>query len=287
MIVNSDIDIKQYYRFIEFVSKLSGINLPHERFKLIALDNYKAESKNEFLVKRFSEAYLYLINNVNQLLTKEILIKSYFLLSERILEDDIANKVLSVYYENYDEASHYLASLIHFAVLNNVNELNIEFAFMVANLVMLKRKRYPLIPLEFNQTAYREIIESKDISKLTLYFGGIERFSKAKTTDNKQQNVDEIIDRIKEFRSILRNKYHVKKLYLYGSFAKGSNHETSDLDFLVIFLEDILNFERIKIKEKIKNYLFELFNISVDLIDFTNAIENLDINEMENIITII
>ena len=128
MIVNNDIDIKLYYRFIEFVAKLSGISLPHERFKLIVLDNFKAESKDEIFVKRFSEAYLYLLNNVNQTLTKEVLIRAYFLLTNTIMEDDKALLILSTYYKNYDEVSHYLSGVIHFTILNNVDESKIEFA---------------------------------------------------------------------------------------------------------------------------------------------------------------
>ena len=66
-------NIKQYYRFIEFVSKLVGIDLPHERFKLLALDEFKAESKTELKIKALADSYMYLINNINQSLTTKII----------------------------------------------------------------------------------------------------------------------------------------------------------------------------------------------------------------------
>ena len=287
MIVNNDIDIKLYYRFIEFVAKLSGISLPHERFKLIVLDNFKAESKDEIFVKRFSEAYLYLLNNVNQTLTKEVLIRAYFLLTNTIMEDDKALLILSTYYKNYDEVSHYLSGVIHFTILNNVDESKIEFAFMLSNLIMLKKKRHPLIPYEFNQEKYHEIVNNHDLSKLILFFGEIERYTKKILLEPKEINFDELIDKLKQAKVILKNKYYVQKLYLYGSYAKGKVSKTSDLDLLVIFSGGLLNFERIQIVEKISKYLLELLKIKVDLLDFTHAMEKLDINEMENIITII
>ena len=76
-------------------------------------------------------------------------------------------------------------------------------------------------------------------------------------------------------------------MYLYGSFAKEKTLKTSDLDLLIIFDEKIVNFEKKGKKQKLAEYLNQKFNIKIDLIDFTSAIENLDLNEMENIITII
>ena len=76
-------------------------------------------------------------------------------------------------------------------------------------------------------------------------------------------------------------------MYLYGSFAKEKTLKTSDLDLLVIFDEKITNFEKKEKKQKLAEYLNQKLNIKIDLIEFTSAIENLDLNEMENIITLI
>ena len=57
MLVSREIDIKLYYRFVEFASRLIGFTLPHERFKRIILDDYKAESIEEKEVKAFANAY--------------------------------------------------------------------------------------------------------------------------------------------------------------------------------------------------------------------------------------
>lgn len=49
----------------------------------------------------------------------------------------------------------------------------------------------------------------------------------------------EIIDKNSEGLLHLIEKYKVAKLYLFGSFAKGSFQNTSDIDFIVYFLPDI------------------------------------------------
>ena len=286
MIVNNEMEIKFFYRFIEFTSKLLGVDLPHERFKLLALSNYKAESKLELQVKSFAEAYLYLINNINQVLTKTIIKKTYFILTDKILEEEKCKNILEEFYKNYDETSHHLATLIHFKVLDSVEDRKIEFSFMMSNLVMMKKKNNPLIPYAFMFDSYFKSIKDKNFSKLMCIFVEIEANSKPKYNYVKLSQ-ELIIEEIKKCNSLLKCKYNVKKLYLYGSFAKEKITESSDLDLLVIYDKKLLNFERCKNNGNLINYLSNKLQINVDLIDFTHAMENMDINEMENIITII
>lgn len=286
MIVNNNMEIKHFYRFIEFTSKLLGVNLPHERFKMIALDNFKAESKEEIEVKNFAEAYLYLTNNTNQILTTTIINKAYYLLTDIMLEEEKSKKILKVYYQNYDETSHYLAALVHFVVLDSVIERSVEFAFMISNLIMLKKQRYPLIPYIFMYDAYFKAIADRNLNKLMFIYAEIEAGSKPKYNP-KELNQEYIITEIKLCKSILKRKYNVKKLYLYGSYAKQKTSMTSDLDLLVIYDKNLINFERCRNNDQLIKFLSERFQITVDLLDFTHAMTNLDINEMENVITLI
>ena len=286
MIVNNDMEIKFFYRFIEFTSKLLGVDLPHERFKLLVLDSFKAESTTEIKVKSFSESYLYLINNVNQSLTTAIIKKAYYLLTDIMLDEEKCNIILKEFYKHYDETSHYLAALIHFKVLDNVEERKVEFAFMMSNLIMLKKKRNPFIPYEFMFDAYFKAIENKNIDKLMYIYAEIEGNSKP-NYNQVELTQDKIIEKVKQCKSILKNKYNVKKLYLYGSYAKQKTSQSSDLDLLVIFGKELLNIERCKNSDALIKYLSIKLQITVDLLDFTHAMDNLDINEMENIITLI
>lgn len=47
-------------------------------------------------------------------------------------------------------------------------------------------------------------------------------------------NSEEIINKIEEKKNTIR-KYHVKKIGLFGSFAKNKSHKKSDIDLLVEF----------------------------------------------------
>ena len=285
MIVNNDNEVKWLYRFIEFTSKMLKLDLPHERIKMIVLDQYKAKSKMELSLKSFSDAYLYLNNNINQLFSKEIISKSYYLLANEILENEKINEILETYYKYYDEEDFYVMALMHLKILELVTTRKFEFAFMITNYIMLKRNKKTLIPYPYMYQSYFNTIKNKQIQKLMLIFKDIEVPNDIVLNTYFSKN--DLLNEILKIKDELINRFNIYKMYLYGSFAKEKTLKTSDLDLLVIFNDKIVNFEKKEKKQKLAEYLNQKLNIKIDLIDFTSAIENLDLNEMENIITII
>ena len=73
---------------------------------------------------------------------------------------------------------------------------------------------------------------------------------------------EEIIAVLKEQKSFLNEKFHIKSLELFGSFARGENSSKSDIDILVEFYKspDLLEF--IAIEE----YLSQKLQRKVDLV---------------------
>jgi predicted nucleotidyltransferase len=70
---------------------------------------------------------------------------------------------------------------------------------------------------------------------------------------------------LREHREELREKYGVKKIGVFGSYVRGENKESSDLDVLVEFEENV-EMDLIKFVE-LENYLSELLGVKVDLVD--------------------
>lgn len=286
MLVSKEIDIKQYYRFVEFTSRLVGYGLPHERFKRLILDDFKAESREEKEVKQFANAYLYILNNIHQSVTNELLQETYYLLNHEQLDKEISKQILETYYMNYDENSHYVAMMIHFKILELVRVRSIEFAFMISNLVMFKKGRYPLISYEHIYGIYKKTIENQNKDKLMVLFSEMEVVTKP-YENHVNLSKDEILFKIKETKKYLMKEYHISKLYLYGSFAKERVTSQSDLDLLIIFNKEMLPLEKGIAIKNLTEYLENKIKIHFDIIDFSHALNHLDISEMENIITII
>ena len=75
------------------------------------------------------------------------------------------------------------------------------------------------------------------------------------------KNIDEIKKIINTHRSELEEKYKVKNIAIFGSFARGEQTEESDIDIIVDFTEPIgLLFVHLS------NYLENILEIKVDLI---------------------
>ena len=279
------ISLKKFYRFVEFTMRILGIDMPHERFKMIALDKYKAQSKDEIKVKRLANAYIHAINNANQIISHSLLKEIYYLLENKELSDEKTNMILKKYYELYDESIHTLAANVHMLILELLNDGRIEFAFIVSNLIMLKNNRNPLIPHLKNGEKYHEIINKGDIRELTIYFIEIECVSISES--HKVINIEEVYEKICNIKLHLIKRFNIKKLYLYGSVAKESNTNYSDIDFLVVYEQNLNNFKNKLRLAETKEYLQKYFDVHIDVIDFDYALSDFDIGEMENIKTLI
>jgi predicted nucleotidyltransferase len=45
---------------------------------------------------------------------------------------------------------------------------------------------------------------------------------------------ERIYEQLRQFTHLLKSKHKVKKVYLYGSFARGDFHEGSDIDLIIV-----------------------------------------------------
>jgi predicted nucleotidyltransferase len=76
------------------------------------------------------------------------------------------------------------------------------------------------------------------------------------------KTLNEIIKKLNEHKEELKNKYKIKELKVFGSYAKGEQKETSDIDLIVDFEEYPTLIEFIRIQEELEN----LLGVKVDLL---------------------
>ncbi len=77
-----------------------------------------------------------------------------------------------------------------------------------------------------------------------------------------KQNRDQITNIFNQHRESLKKNYNVEDLGVFGSFARGDNTQTSDVDILVRFSQPIGFFKFIDLE----NYLTKLLGRQVDLV---------------------
>ena len=73
---------------------------------------------------------------------------------------------------------------------------------------------------------------------------------------------EEIKEKLRELKPILREKYKVSEIGIFGSWVKGKQRKGSDLDILVDFFETPSLIEFIEME----NFLSERLKVKVDLV---------------------
>lgn len=287
MFLKNNIKIKQYYRFVEFTLKLLKHELSHARTKLLCLDEFKGETKEELLLKRFADATLYILNNANQTISKDTLKTLYYLLTLEVLEEEKCSDILKKIYIEYDSNTYYNAAKLHLYILEQELIEKENFAFLLTILLILRKEKRIVILYDHSFKEYEEIIQSKDLYRLMLLLIR-NRCSNKKYDTKDMPSTNKIKNKIRIIKKELQNKYLIEKIYLYGSCAAKQNTKQSDIDILIKFKDNLLSNEREELYPYVRQRLQELLNYKkLDFIDFNSAVTKMELNALENIITII
>jgi predicted nucleotidyltransferase len=78
----------------------------------------------------------------------------------------------------------------------------------------------------------------------------------------KVKGLEEIREIIRQHRPELKSQYHVEKIGVFGSYARGTQKKRSDVDFLVTFDKAVSLFEHAGLYV----YLGELMGCKVDVV---------------------
>ena len=80
-------------------------------------------------------------------------------------------------------------------------------------------------------------------------------------------NTSDVIDILRKFKANYADKYGIKTLGLFGSFARKQQKDTSDLD-VVVTLQESDFFILVAIKEELE----KLTNYKVDVVNFRDSL---------------
>ena len=83
------------------------------------------------------------------------------------------------------------------------------------------------------------------------------------------KTLSEIKEILRKHKKELKEKYKVKSIAIFGSYARGEQKETSDIDILIDYYEPISLLKLIELE----NYFSDLLGVKVDLIT-KNSIHN-------------
>lgn len=76
------------------------------------------------------------------------------------------------------------------------------------------------------------------------------------------KTIEEIISTLNSFREIIRKEYKAEVIGLFGSYVRGEEKETSDIDIIVRFLDDASLLDLVGLAD----FLEEELKIKVDIV---------------------
>jgi uncharacterized protein len=74
---------------------------------------------------------------------------------------------------------------------------------------------------------------------------------------------EDILSFLAQNKEMLRDRYHILRIGIFGSYARGEQNINSDIDLLVEFEDNTENL--FGIKQQIKKFFRENLNIEVDI----------------------
>ncbi|MCL6088172.1 MAG: nucleotidyltransferase family protein [Actinobacteria bacterium] len=80
------------------------------------------------------------------------------------------------------------------------------------------------------------------------------------------KNIIEIREILKEHKKELKVKYKIKEIGIFGSYIKGMQKETSDIDVLVAFEKPVSLLHIVAFE----NYLSDMLGVKVDVVPKNN-----------------
>lgn len=161
---------------------------------------------------------------------------------------------------NIDDISSY--ALIYVLQNNIFEQYNVEMAKIIHYFLSIKLKNIPAIIYYFHIEKIKELISRNEVEGALLELK--QCYIRTMHFNNRHALMakKEIINIILQNKSYLQDKYQVKELYIYGSYAKETFNEYSDLD---VFIKIPFYMENpYKIKYEILEYLSKQIGIETE-----------------------
>lgn len=285
---------KKLVALIEKVLRYYGDDMEHDTFKAILYGECGARTKSEDTVKNYFDAYMYLLSNAKSSMTAERLGKFFFILGDKPANEILLTRISSMIFKTIDEP--FLKKLVIipkcvYRELHAYGELQrTMISLMIFNFVLV-REGIPTIPFLYPQLSeYLKLVSDEDDAGLEKFIKKL--LSSAVFQDKSYyKNLKEIdaFDIQRVFlgdKKVLTEKYGVKHIYIYGSFAKGIERIDSDIDLLCEFSGDLTYSEKKENAERICNHYFKVFSRYVDVHESGTCIDDSLIKEVRKYIKI-
>lgn len=279
---------KKASSFIEKILRYFEYDFDHDRYKDIVYGNLEYKTKLEEKYTNYIDAYLYLIRNSRNQLTKSILNKYFYIIFESNLDEtiayDITFKMIMISNLSAVEMGTEMYLYLNEKLINLKKDERTIISLMFVNYILVKNN---IEMIKFNEIEIKNLLKLKKREEIYLAFinqiKNNQILPKGYLNNLKKLETREIIKTIKNEEIYLKRKYMVENIFIYGSYSKGINRIDSDIDLLISLSNNLTYLERVKIIEKLNEYFFNKFKRFIDIQEYRHYISDEIIKELKNI----
>lgn len=276
---------KKIANFLEKALRYCGYDFDHDVFKKIIYSEDEYRTPVEEKIKSSYDAYIYLLSNDKNMISRSLWKKFYYIYAEQELEQFLTIKLSTKYFHLNHLAPIEQAIEYHLYVYQELKDLKEEdrllLSLMIFNYILVKNQ----IPcVQFFRKEFKEYVKARD-----SFFSG-DKSPMLEFTLNLLKNnpymdkkfykdlipvsLSDIIQFVEERKEEFKTKYQIKGLWIHGSIAKRIERMDSDIDFFIEMSLDLLREEKLALIEDLKQVFFDRFKRMVDLHEIVEYLDD-------------
>ena len=285
---------KRIVNFLEMIFAYLGYDFRHDNFKSVLYNECGYITTMEERAKHYFDGLNYLINNKETAFTLILLKKFFYICLGEELDENILKGITSYYFYLNSDNEIEKAVKLHLYAYKILEDLYYEdrliTSLILFNYILLKYNIPCVQIVKSDLPKYEELRDKENIDELYEYMCEIIKNNlfqdKSYYRNLKPLTFKQIKRKILNDKDILKEKYKVKSVYVFGSFCKGLERIDSDIDVALSLSLDLTEKEKEQILKELKEYFYKSFKRFVDIHEVMDIIHQDFIKKAVNIIKI-
>lgn len=282
---------KKISNFLEKVFRYCGYDFDHDVFKKVIYSEDAYKTPVEAKIKNYYDAYVYLLNNDKNAISKSLWKRFYYIVKEEELDSFLAIKLSTKYFHLAHLSPLEQAIEYHMFVYQELKcleeEERIILSLIMFNFILVKNQ-IPCVQLLKNdflkyEEARIEFLKGNKASMLKFCIELLKNnayMKKSYYKNLKPVSLSDILHFVEMRKEELKKRYQVKGLWIHGSMAKGIERIDSDLDFFIQMPLDLLDAEKQALIQELKQLFFDEFKRMIDVQEIVEYLDDDIIKEL-------
>lgn len=276
---------KRKSTFLERLLQFFGYDFSHDRYKGIIYSELNTETEQEEMIKKYYDAYSYLLSNYRNVFTTEIFKRFVYLIEGKEIKDVVGTRICNLYNTTADLPNPERAIKFHVLAYYQLPELEENTRYAVSLMLFnyaLAKGSIPTVSMTRNQyKLHREALSSFEKDEFLPLFDLLKSVVRNAKVQQKSYyknlsvlSTEDVCNRIFDDYEMLTTQHKIESVSLYGSFSKNKQRIDSDIDIMIVFQKFVPEDEKQKTIEYLSQHYFDIFHRHIDISEVSSYLSD-------------